>query len=78
MQVLPALGNIPSEAKLNLVIYHLRAGRLENAHALIQDLQPTMPHEYILKVGPQLVQVLMHAVVHCASASVHQVIEQPL
>lgn len=50
LQVLPALGTIPSEAPLNLVIHHLRAGRVEDANALVQDINPTTPHEYILKV----------------------------
>ena len=50
MQVLPALGDIPSEARLNLVIHHLRGGRIEEAEALMKDINPTTPHEYILKV----------------------------
>lgn len=49
-QVLPALGDIPSEARLNLVIHHLRAGRVAEAEALVADINPSTPHEYILKV----------------------------
>jgi len=49
-QVLPALGDIPSEARLNLVIHHLRSGRVDEANALVQDISPTTPQEYILKV----------------------------
>jgi hypothetical protein len=50
VQVLPALGEFPSEARLNLVIHHLRAGRVAEAEALVQDINPNTPPEYILKV----------------------------
>jgi hypothetical protein len=50
MQVLPALGNVPPEARLNLAIHHLRSGGAEAAEALLQDVSPSTPHEYILKV----------------------------
>jgi hypothetical protein len=44
------LGDVPSEAALNLVIHHLRRGQLNEAHALIKGLTPATPQEYILKV----------------------------
>jgi intraflagellar transport protein 56 len=37
------------EARLNLVVYHLRSGHLEEAHELIRGLEPSIPAEYILK-----------------------------
>jgi hypothetical protein len=49
-QVLPGLGDIPSEARLNLVIHLLRSGKIEDADSLLQDINPTTPHEYVLKV----------------------------
>lgn len=57
VQVLPALGDIPSEARLNLVIHHLRGGRIGEAEALMQDISPSTPHEYILKVRQGCAQV---------------------
>eukprot|EP00775_Hariotina_reticulata_P003826 gene3826-4084_t len=58
MQVLPALGDVLSEAALNLVIHHLRKRQLNEAHALVKDLTPKTPQEYILKavVGVSLGQ----------------------
>lgn len=64
VQVLPGLGDIPSEARLNLVIHHLRSGKVEDADALLQDINPTTPHEYILKVC--LSFVLCCVVWYCA------------
>uniref|UniRef100_A0A0A1X1Y2 Tetratricopeptide repeat protein 26 n=1 Tax=Zeugodacus cucurbitae TaxID=28588 RepID=A0A0A1X1Y2_ZEUCU len=49
MQTFPTLLNIVPEARLNLAIYHLKNGNVQEAHALIKELQPTVPHEYILK-----------------------------
>lgn len=49
LQVLPPLGDIPPEARLNLVIYHLRHAEVSEAFNLIKDLEPTTPQEYILK-----------------------------
>lgn len=67
VQVLPALGEFPSEARLNLVIHHLRAGRVAEAEALVQDINPNTPPEYILKVGCAGMQCLTHEL--CLSAS---------
>jgi intraflagellar transport protein 56 len=37
------------EARLNLVIYHLRNDDVQSAFNLVQDLEPSSPSEYILK-----------------------------
>lgn len=50
LQVLPGLGDVPAEAVLNLVIHYLRRGEITEAHALVRDLTPNTPQEYILKV----------------------------
>jgi intraflagellar transport protein 56 len=47
--VLPPLAGVIPEAALNLVIFHLRRGALGEAHALVKDLAPATPQEYILK-----------------------------
>jgi intraflagellar transport protein 56 len=49
MQVLPGLVDVIPEARLNLVIYHLRHGSISDAYDLIRDLEPSTPQEYILK-----------------------------
>lgn len=49
MQTLPHLGDVPPEARLNLVIHHLRHNEIGEAFNLIKDLEPTAPQEYILK-----------------------------
>ncbi|KAH8420897.1 hypothetical protein KR222_008665, partial [Zaprionus bogoriensis] len=49
LRVLPGLLNIVPEARLNLAIYYLKQGDIQEAHALMKELQPTSPHEYILK-----------------------------
>jgi len=49
LQVLPPLLDIIPEARLNLVIYHLRMEEVTEAHNLIKDLEPSVPREYILK-----------------------------
>mmetsp|Transcript_15366 Transcript_15366/g.36287 ORF Transcript_15366/g.36287 Transcript_15366/m.36287 type:complete len:563 (-) Transcript_15366:128-1816(-) len=49
LQILPPLVDIIPEARLNLVIYHLRSEEFKEAHALIKDLEPSTPEEYILK-----------------------------
>jgi intraflagellar transport protein 56 len=43
------LVDIIPEAKLNLVIYHLKSEEIEEAYKLIKDVEPTVPREYILK-----------------------------
>ncbi|RZF45714.1 hypothetical protein LSTR_LSTR005009 [Laodelphax striatellus] len=49
LQVLPSLVDVIPEARLNLVIYHLRQDEYQEAFALIRDLEPSVPQEYILK-----------------------------
>lgn len=49
IQVLPPLLDIIPEARLNLVIYHLRTDEAMEAFNLIKDLEPAVPREYILK-----------------------------
>uniref|UniRef100_A0A7S0WYC0 Intraflagellar transport protein 56 n=1 Tax=Chlamydomonas leiostraca TaxID=1034604 RepID=A0A7S0WYC0_9CHLO len=49
LQYLPPLGDVPPEARLNLVIHHLRHNEVGEAFNLVKDLEPTTPQEYILK-----------------------------
>merc|ERR1719502_1783702 len=49
LQVLPQLLDIIPEARLNLVIYHLRTEEVQEAFNLIKDLEPSVPRDYILK-----------------------------
>ncbi|GIY25285.1 intraflagellar transport protein 56 [Caerostris extrusa] len=49
LQVLPPLVDVFPEARLNLVIYHLKQDNVQEAFNLIKDLEPAVPHEYILK-----------------------------
>ncbi len=49
LQVLPPLVDVIVEARLNLVIYHLKQENVQEAYNLIKELEPTTPHEYILK-----------------------------
>lgn len=49
LQVLPPLVDLIPEARLNLVIYHLRHNEVMEAYDLIKDLEPSTPQEYILK-----------------------------
>ncbi|KFM78403.1 Tetratricopeptide repeat protein 26, partial [Stegodyphus mimosarum] len=49
LQVLPPLVDVFPEARLNLVIYHLKQENVQEAFNLIKDLEPAVPHEYILK-----------------------------
>lgn len=50
LQMLPPLLDIVPEARLNLVIYYLRHDQVDQAHELIQTIEPSTPSEYILKV----------------------------
>ena len=49
LRVLPPLIDVIAEARLNLVIYHLRQGDVKEAFDLMQDVTPVIPPEYILK-----------------------------
>lgn len=41
--------DVVAEARLNLVIHHLKQDDTKEAYDLIKDLQPAVPAEYILK-----------------------------
>lgn len=41
--------DVVAEARLNLVIHHLKQDDNREAYNLIKDLQPSVPAEYILK-----------------------------
>jgi intraflagellar transport protein 56 len=49
LQVFPSLVGVIPEARLNLVIYHLRQDDIKSAYKLIKDVEPSSPQEYILK-----------------------------
>ncbi|XP_024083813.1 intraflagellar transport protein 56-like [Cimex lectularius] len=49
LQVLPPLVDIIPEARLNLVIYYFKQGEFIDAYDLVKNLEPSEPHEYILK-----------------------------
>jgi intraflagellar transport protein 56 len=49
LQVLPPLVDLFPEARLNLVIYNLKIGAIDEAKRYIQDLDPFSPREYMLK-----------------------------
>ena len=48
-QVLPPLVGVIPEARLNLVIYHMHNGEVQEAFELMKDIEPSSPQEYILK-----------------------------
>lgn len=49
MQVFPSLVDVVPEARLNLVIHHLRNDDIKEGYELLKDVQPAVPQEYILK-----------------------------
>lgn len=49
LKVFPNLIDVIPEARLNLVIYHLKQNDIQEAFELIKDLEPSVPQEYILK-----------------------------
>lgn len=49
LKVFPPLVEIFPEAKLNLVIYHLKQKNWQDAYKLVSDLEPRNPKEYALK-----------------------------
>lgn len=49
LQVLPSLVDSIPEARLNLVIYHLRHNNITEAYDLVKDIEPATPPEYIIK-----------------------------
>uniref|UniRef100_A0A914VKT0 Intraflagellar transport protein 56 n=1 Tax=Plectus sambesii TaxID=2011161 RepID=A0A914VKT0_9BILA len=54
LQVLPPLVDVLPEARLNLIIYHLKRDDVQAAFQLTNGLEPSTPNEYLLK-----------ATVHC-------------
>ena len=49
LRVLPQLVDFIPEAKFNLVIYYIKHNQLQEAFERVQDLEPSVPHEYIIK-----------------------------
>ena len=49
LQILPPLVDVVPEARLNLVIYHMHHGEVQEAFELMKDVEPASPQEYILK-----------------------------
>ena len=49
LQVLPPMVDYIKEARLNLVIFHLRKNDVQAAHELLKDVEPVTPQECILK-----------------------------
>ena len=49
LQVLPPLIDVIPEARLNLVIFHLKNDDVNEAYNLIKDMECVLPKEYILK-----------------------------
>ena len=56
LQILPPLIDVIPEAPLNLVIYYLKNDEVNEAYALIKDMECVLPKEYILKA-------VVHAVI---------------
>ena len=56
LQILPPLIDVIPEARLNLVIYYLKNDEVNEAYALIKDMECVLPKEYILKA-------VVHAVI---------------
>lgn len=46
---LPRLMDVLPEARLNMVIYHLKQGEVDEAYELMKDVEPTTPNEYVLR-----------------------------
>ncbi|XKL67233.1 hypothetical protein PGB90_010653 [Kerria lacca] len=49
LQILPPLVDVIPEARLNLVVHYLKQNDYQEAFELIKDIEPAVPHEYILK-----------------------------
>ena len=49
LQVLPPLIGFIPEARLNLAIYYLKKEDVSQAAALLEDLKPSTPQEYVLQ-----------------------------
>lgn len=55
LQVLPPLVDVIPEARLNLVIHHLKNEEVNEAFQLIKDMECVVPKEYILKAIVHLI-----------------------
>ncbi|KAG0570720.1 hypothetical protein KC19_6G183100 [Ceratodon purpureus] len=49
LQALPPMIDILPEARMNLVIYHLKQGEIQEAYNMVKSFEPTTPQEYIVK-----------------------------
>lgn len=49
LKVLPPLVDVIPEARLNLIIHHLKVGDLQEANRYAEDLKPLSPSEYVIK-----------------------------
>ena len=49
LKVFPPLSEIYPEAKLNLIIHHVKKGEIETAYKMVKDIEPISPKEYTLK-----------------------------
>lgn len=49
LKVFPPLTDLYPEAKMNLIIHHLRNGETEHAFRLCHDMEPVSPRQYVLK-----------------------------
>lgn len=49
LQVLPSLMKHVPEARLNLMLYHLKRDNVKDAMALCKDFEPTTPYEFLVK-----------------------------
>uniref|UniRef100_A0A8C8I5Z4 Intraflagellar transport protein 56 n=1 Tax=Oncorhynchus tshawytscha TaxID=74940 RepID=A0A8C8I5Z4_ONCTS len=65
LQVLPALIDVITEARLNLVIYYLRQDDVQESYQLIKDLEPTTPQRDHLKIAQQFFQLVGGSASEC-------------
>uniref|UniRef100_A0A4W5PLJ9 Intraflagellar transport protein 56 n=1 Tax=Hucho hucho TaxID=62062 RepID=A0A4W5PLJ9_9TELE len=65
LQVLPALIDVITEARLNLVIYYLRQDDVQESYQLIKDLEPTTPQSNYLKIAQQFFQLVGGSASEC-------------
>ena len=49
LQVWPPLIEFIPETRMNLVVHYLKHGKYLEAHELVKNTQPQVPHEYIIK-----------------------------
>ena len=49
LNVLSPLIEVFPEARLNLIVHHLRNDNVQEAYNCVKDLEPTVPREYIIK-----------------------------